>query len=676
MKRAEQLAWAALAGLLAVAGILLAGGIMYRFTGYWAGMMLALGQGLAVALAAWGLMLARQAAELHELPGMRAHGRDEDAASGFRMSMGDESPTVPTVESPENARTLDTGFQRLLVGLTGLVLIILAVIAGWMVYSAYKWANLNPDQTLPIAGTYDKPMLLDELGLVIGLGAAGLYGLFWWITRVNRKTEGYGEAVAGTFTLGIAGMAALGAAAVLGYFRVSYASELAAGVIAALMLLQGLELLANSLRSYSSIEELDQEAIDLQAMPLGPMLGSVWLSGLKMLFAQSVGLSGDRRESAGVIARLMPRALLAIVVIAIAASCLRVVKPGEVAVLERLGYAPYDPVTHRLATSALLGPGLHLTLPWPMDELVRIPTKALQLTAVGTELHAPKDWKNVDFQFWTVRGGATESEENEDEFLTGDSSQQLLETYVQVQWRVADPAKFYTSLSHSDFYEKGAGETKTLPIYKAMVQQCTSYAVTQAFAIHSLDDIMINHREEVESHCRQILQDKLDSLDSGIEVVYLTIKDLHPPFWREDRPDPTQPEIGGVRMQRGPASAFEFVVTMSEVKQRAINVAEARATATVTMANGTAEALRANAEADRSKKVADARGDAQRMVTMTENITGPDAPFQLNLLERHLYYQSMSNLFDPVNKVIYDPSVQVQLYQTTPNGSQPLRPPG
>jgi hypothetical protein len=64
------------------------------------------------------------------------------------------------------------------------------------------------------------------------------------------------------------------------------------------------------------------------------------------------------------------------------------------------------------------------------------------------------------------------------------------------------------------------------------------------------------------------------------------------------------------------------------------------------------------------------------MVTMTENITGPDAPFQLNLLERHLYYQSMSNLFDPVNKVIYDPSVQVQLYQTTPNGSQPLRPPG
>ena len=49
-------------------------------------------------------------------------------------------------------------------------------------------------------------------------------------------------------------------------------------------------------RNYSSIEELDQEAIDLQATPLTPMLTSVWLYGLRLLFAQSVGISTHERR--------------------------------------------------------------------------------------------------------------------------------------------------------------------------------------------------------------------------------------------------------------------------------------------------------------------------------------------------------------------------------------------
>jgi len=131
-------------------------------------------------------------------------------------------------------------------------------------------------------------------------------------------------------------------ATVLGYFKVSFASEVAAGVIAALMVLQGLELLVNCLRTYSNVEEFDQEAVDLQALPLVPMLGSAWLGGLKMLFAQSVGLSGKEQREAGVFARMMPRALLAMVLIAIAVSCIRVVQPGEVAILERLGSVPME----------------------------------------------------------------------------------------------------------------------------------------------------------------------------------------------------------------------------------------------------------------------------------------------------------------------------------------------
>jgi regulator of protease activity HflC (stomatin/prohibitin superfamily) len=677
MKRAEQLAWAAVVGLLTVALILLAGGIMYRVTGFWAGMMLAASQAVVAGLGAWGLGLARQAAELNAAPGFSA--RPEGAAAGgFRMSLGDDAPSAPSRhDEAAEAKTLDTGFQRLMVGISAVVITVLGVVAAYMVYAAYHWAQLNPDQTLPVAGTYAKPRWLDELGLVIGLAGAGIYGVLWRVTRVRRDTEGYGEAVSSGFTLGVGGMGVLAVATVLAYLRVAYASEAAAGVLAALMMLQGLELLVNALRSYSNIEELDQEAVDLQALPFIPMLSSVWLGGMKMLFAQSVGLGGRDRGETGVVGRIMPRALAAIVLIAIGLSCIRVVKPGEVAVLERLGSAAYDPATRRLLPEALLRPGLHLTLPWPVDELVTIPDQSLQLTRVGTPLHAPDGWKNVDFQFWTLRG-AKEEGENEDEFITGDpGSSQLLETYVEVRWRVADPAMFYSALSHSEFYEKGSGATRALPIYEAMIQQCTAFAVTRSFAMHSLEQIMISDRAEVEDHTRQLLQDKLSALGSGIEVVYLTIKDLHPPYWRPDQDNAAEPEIGGMRRLRGPASAFEFVVSMREWMHMQVNLAEGEKIAKLNLATGDAKSAIARAEAERSDKVARAQGEAGRLTTMLKDIDPARQRFEMGLLEQQLKFKSLSgSVYDPVNKVIVDPSVKdLQLFQTTNQGLLPMRPP-
>lgn len=676
LKRAETLAWASLGALLTVALILLAGGLRDLFTAYWAGMMLALGQAIAVGLAAWGLMLARQSSELGDpsLPRVT-----ETPASTFRMSMGDDLPAAKT-DTPGDVRTLDTGFQRLLVGLSGVVLVGLGALTSWLVYRVYQWSALNPDQKVPVAGTYEAPKLgLDELGLVIGLGAAGIYGVFWWLTRVRRDTEGYAEAVSSGFTLGIGGMVALAGAALLGFFRVSGASELAAGIIAALMMLQGLELLVNCMRSYSNVEEFDQEAVDLQALPLVPMLGSVWLSGLKMLFAQSVGLSAKDQREAGVFARMMPRALAAMAIIAIGVSCIRVVQPGEVAILERLGYAPIDETTNRLKPEAILGPGMHLTLPWPIDELVSVPTDNLQLTDVGAELHAPKEWKNVDFQFWTIRATATDEEEEENQFLTGDPGRQMLETYVQVRWRVKDPALFYMALSHSEFYEKKAENTRVVPIYEAIIQHCTTYAVTRTFAIHSFEDILIKARGEAENHCKRILQEKLDSIGSGIDIVNCTIKDLHPPYWRAEREDPTAPEIAGTRRSRGPAGAFEFVINARQYWEMQTRMAEAEKNARIVQAKGVADATIATAQADRQKRISQALSEVGQMRAMLESLPPESRNFDIGLMMQDMRYKAMLERINPANGAgppfyIVDPTVDFNAWQTWENTGV-VRPP-
>ena len=66
----------------------------------------------------------------------------------------------------------------------------------------WRGLGLNPDKPFPIAGSFDKPVMLDELGLVIGLAAAGLYVILFFVTRVRRDTAGYGEAVNSNFAMG------------------------------------------------------------------------------------------------------------------------------------------------------------------------------------------------------------------------------------------------------------------------------------------------------------------------------------------------------------------------------------------------------------------------------------------------------------------------------------------
>jgi regulator of protease activity HflC (stomatin/prohibitin superfamily) len=403
-----------------------------------------------------------------------------------------------------------------------------------------------------------------------------------------------------------------------------------------------------------------------------------------MLFAQSTGLSREDKREAGVIARMMPRAILAIIIIAIGVSCIRVVEPGTVGILERFGYVATDKDGMPLP-QAILRPGPHFTLPWLMDEIVTIPTEQLQLTYVGDELHVPAQWKNkIDFKFWTFPGSDPEKDA-QNEFITGDSpAVQLLETYIEVRWRVKDPARFYAVLSHSDFYDKSGNETKTLPIFQAIVQECTSFAVTHTFAIHTLNQILITDRAEVEAHCRDILQSKLDSLDngvikgSGIEVVSLVIKDLHPPYWHNDIPNEGEREIAGRRVQRGPASAFEFVVSAREYMEQVRNTARGESIRSVNLARGDAEAAIADASVYKIQKIAGAQGDAGRLLAMLHDMNPGNKSFEIDLMQGQLKYAALRDLLDPVNKIIVDPRSinDVSILQPNENGITVTRPPG
>ena len=630
------------------------------------------------------------------------------------MSVGDDAPAAATTPSglePAEVKTLDSGFQRVLVAIVGVLLSGFAALSAWLVYRVYAWAAANPDQTVPIVGTFKEPgRWLNELGVVIGLSAALIYGILYWITP-EGDPGGYGEATSTNFTLGITAMAAAryrdGAGLPAGgvclgagsrchrVFPVPARPGIDRQLPAELFQHRG----ARSGSHRSAGHPADADAyVGLALRPAAALCPERGYLDARAAGSWSDGTpdaTGDRSDDPHRHRRILfPR---------------RAARASGGA--RALGWAAMDE-KGQLLSEAILRPGLHLALPWPIDELVYIPTQELQLTNVGTELHTPKEWKGVDFQFWTLRENTEADADVEDLFFTGDRSTsgdneaapQILETYVQVRGGSPIRRLFYSTISHSEFFQKSADNTTTMPIYEAIVQQCTSFAVTRAFAIHTLNQIMIGDRREVEEHCRDILQQKLDLLGheiglpgSGIHVEYLTIKDLHPPYWRPDRYDPSEPRIGGKivftdngidiqedpnrpsRMKRGPASAFEFANSMREFQQQLLSEADAYVTVQMNDAQGFAESEKRRAEADKLDRVARAHGDADRLVKMTEGIDPKEQKYQLELMEQQLLYRTLKDLvdspnrtFDQVNKIIVDPSVKdVDLYQSTDKGLVP-----
>ena len=671
MKRAETVAMVAVVGLIVVGGVLMAGAI-YGYYGlgagnvaFWAGSMAALGQAVIAGLAWWGIRLARQQAELGEGPGVGGQGSGL-GAGGFKMSYGDDTAVVRPMglDSGGDVKTLETGFQRVVVLLAGVVQLVLAGVILWMVKWGFAAFAADPSKGFPVPAG-------DPLTVVVGVGAAAGYLALLVTGRTEKKLTGQGEAVSGLLTLGLPAMVAVAVAGILTWVKVAYAAETAAGVWAFVLAVQGFELVVNSTRSYAGIEEFDQTPVDLQATPLTPMLTSVWMGGLKLLAGQALGLGGGERGERGVIARMVPRALVSLVVLAVLVSMIRVVPAGEVAVLERFGVAQgftdATKVDVDTLRASLLQPGLHITLPWPIDELVYIPEKRIRMVTVGVEV-ALSGPKGMQFHFWTF--GQRPESDTLGQFVTGDFdletkrvSPQLLESFAGVWWRVKDPALFYKAMSHSDFFAQATGGTRALPIYEAMVQQVAERAMTQSYAMHSGEQIMTTNRREVEAHTQKLMQDQLNALNSGIEVVQFNIKDVHPPMGNSVDPSG--------RQAMGPAMAFEAVVRRRQEMETLISEADAERYRTISTAQADRTTALNQAHGYQAMRLGTAKGEADEITAQVRAFT--DSP---RVAQSRLLYDRAAAVLPNVPKVILGPGVKPPVVLQEGTGGNVVRPMG
>ncbi|MCD4749867.1 MAG: protease modulator HflK family protein [Thermoanaerobaculales bacterium] len=285
----------------------------------------------------------------------------------------------------------------------------------------------------------------------------------------------------------------------------------------------------------------------------------------------------------------------AAVVLGYLSSSVYTVATTDAAFVERFG-RPID-------GGRTIGPGVHLKAPWPIDRVVTVDVHSIRTIALGNVTK-----EGAFALIWTQDHGIGEP------FLAGDNT--LFYPYLLIHYRVRD--MFTYTMNHVDADE--------------LLSSVADSGVSSRFASMSFDDIVGSARRQLEDHVRNDLQTTLDELESGLEVVGVYFKDVHPPIFIAD--------------------AFERVIAARQEKQQQINIAHGYRNQRLPEARGEAARSSELAQAFILSRVLHAEGDASRF--LARRVTGRR---QRAITERRLHLEAIGDVVTNSTTVVVDPNV-------------------
>jgi membrane protease subunit HflK len=197
--------------------------------------------------------------------------------------------------------------------------------------------------------------------------------------------------------------------------------------------------------------------------------------------------------------------------------------------------------------------------------------------------------------------------------LTGDEN--IVDIDFQVVWNVNDPARFLFNLREP----------------QATIRAVSESAMREIIAQSDLAPILNRDRAAISDSLELLIQNTLDSYDSGVNVVRVNF----------DKADPPEQVI----------DSFREVQAAEQQRDRLEKEADAYANRILAQARGEAAQVREQAEAYRAQVVNEATGEASRFAAvLTEYKKAPE------VTRKRLYLETMEQVLSDVEKVIIDES--------------------
>jgi modulator of FtsH protease HflK len=250
-----------------------------------------------------------------------------------------------------------------------------------------------------------------------------------------------------------------------------------------------------------------------------------------------------------------------------------IIETGEQALLERFG----KPVAGR----AILDPGWHFKMPWPVDKIHRYQTERIQTFEVGLEHEEEEGKPEENTVLWTVSHAKEEFNllvASRESVTNLDGAQKsppvnLLTVSIPVQFQITNlTAWAYNNTEPDHLLEKIATREVVLYLVNA-----------------DLNELMAGGRGAAAEALRLRIQSAADQRQLGARIIMVGLQDIHPPV--------------------SVAGAYQKVVGARQAAEAKVNTARAYAITTNALAGSIARrtVLGAEAEATRTKSIALAR---------------------------------------------------------------------
>lgn len=272
------------------------------------------------------------------------------------------------------------------------------------------------------------------------------------------------------------------------------------------------------------------------------------------------------------------------------------VEPDEDAVVLRFG-----------KYNRTVGPGLHVKLPWDLEDIIKVPVRKIL---------------KLEFGFRTVNPGVrTEYDrsgnyKNESMMLTGDLN--VVDVTWIIQYQVKDAREFLFNVRN----------------VRENLYDLSQAVMREVVGDRTVSEAISSGRLEIEALALELMQKILDNYKMGIRLVALKLQDVYPP----EKVKPSFDEVNSA---------------VQDAKQIA-NIAEKQRQKLIQEEKGKAEQMIKNAEAYKVNLVNRAKGDTDRFLALYNEYR--KAP---NLTKKRLYFDSMQTILNKTDKVyIVDPSVK------------------
>lgn len=216
--------------------------------------------------------------------------------------------------------------------------------------------------------------------------------------------------------------------------------------------------------------------------------------------------------------------------------------------------------------------------------------------------------------------GTTDDIQEESVMITSDYN--FIDVDFYISYEVKDPIK----------YLYAADEPETI------LKNIAMSSIRSTLSAYSVDSALTTGKAEIQSNIKQMIISKLEKEDIGISLADASMQDVEPPT---------------VEIQ----NAFKAVETAKQNKESAINEANQYRNEQIPAAEAEADKITQNAEAKKTSRINEAKGQAERFNQEYEEYE----KYPL-ITKQRMFYETMEELLPKMKVVIDNGNGNVQKY--------------